>query len=83
VGPDAFRRPINQGVGMPVIAAFPTGTIAAAGHYFHWGVISVSITNLLIVIAMLVLFGLALVVPFPGHRTTAHSTVDRADGGAS
>ena len=54
---------------MPVIAAFPTWAIAAAGHYFHWGVISVSITNLLIVIAMLVLFGLALVVPFPGHRT--------------
>ena len=67
---------------MPVIAAFPTWAIAAAGHYFHWGVISVSITNLLIVIAMLVLFGLALVVPFPGHRTTAHSRVERAEGGA-
>ena len=68
---------------MPVIAAFPTSAMAAAGHYLHWGVISVSITNLLIVIAMLVLFGLALVVPFPGHRTTAASTVERAEGGAS
>ena len=68
---------------MPLIAAFPTSAMAAAGHYLHWGVISVSITNLLIVIAMLVLFGLALVVPFPGHRTTAHSTVERAEGGAS
>jgi hypothetical protein len=57
--------------------------MAAAGHYLHWGVISVSTTNLIIVIAMLVIFGLALVLPFPGHRTTAHSTVDRADGGAS
>jgi hypothetical protein len=35
------------------------------GRYLHWGVVSVSITNLLIVIAMLVLFGLARVVPFP------------------
>jgi hypothetical protein len=68
---------------MPVIAAFPTWAIAAAGHYVHWGVISVSITNLLIVIAMLVLFGLALVVPFPGHRRTAPSRGERAEGGGS
>jgi uncharacterized membrane protein len=68
---------------MPVIAAFPTSPMVAAGHYLHWGVISVSITNLIIVIAMLVLFGLALVVPFPGHRTTEHKRVDRAEGGAS
>jgi len=68
---------------MPVIAAFPAWATAAAGHYLHWGVISVSVTNLLIVIAMLVLFVLALVLPFPGHRTTAHSTVERAEGGAS
>ena len=68
---------------MPVIAAFPTWAIAAAGHYLHWGVISVSVTNLLIIITMVVLFGLALVVPFPGHRTTADSTVERPDGGAS
>jgi hypothetical protein len=68
---------------MPVIAAFPTWAIAAAGPYLHWGVISVSVTNLLIIITMVVLFGLALVVPFPGHRTTSHSTVERPDGGAS
>ena len=68
---------------MPVIAAFPTWAIVAAGHYLHWGVISVSITNLLIVIAMVVLFGLALVVPVPGHRSTAYPTVERDEGGAS
>ena len=68
---------------MPLIAAFPTPAMAAAGHYLHWGAISVSTTNLLIVIAMLVLFGLALVVPFPGHRSTAYPTVERDEGGAS
>ena len=67
---------------MPFIVAFPTWAIAGAGHYLHWGVISVSVTNLLIIVAMLVLFVLALVVPFPGHRTTAHSTVERSEGGA-
>ncbi|GAA1948775.1 hypothetical protein GCM10009798_04960 [Nocardioides panacihumi] len=60
---------------MPVIAAFPAWAIAASGHYLHSGVISVSVTNLLIVVAMLVLFGLALVLPFPRPRTTVHPTV--------
>jgi hypothetical protein len=81
--PDAIRRPLTQGVAMPAIAALPTWAIAASGHYLHRGVISVSIANLLIVIAMLVIFGLALVVPFPGHRTTEHPAVDRDEDGAS
>ena len=36
-----------------------------AGRYVHWGVISVSVTNLAIVAAMVVVFVLALVIPFP------------------
>ena len=38
---------------------------AGAGDYVHWGVISVSLTNLLIIVAMVVVFVLALVLPFP------------------
>ncbi|MDQ6687551.1 MAG: hypothetical protein M3Z50_08070 [Actinomycetota bacterium] len=38
-----------------------------AGHYFHWGVISISMTNLVIIISTVVVFILALLVPFP-HR---------------
>lgn len=38
----------------------------ASGHYVHWGVISISLTNLLIILAMIVVFVLALVLPFPG-----------------
>jgi hypothetical protein len=41
---------------------------AGAGHYVHWGVVSVSLTNLLIIVAMVVLFALALVVPFGAGR---------------
>lgn len=37
----------------------------AAGHYVHWGVLSISLTNLLIIAAMLAVFVLALVLPFP------------------
>ncbi len=39
-----------------------------AGHYFHWGVISISMTNLVIIIATVVVFILALLVPFPRHQ---------------
>lgn len=45
------------------------GTAAVgAGRYIHWGVIQISVANLSIIVAMVVLFVLALVVPFPsGH----------------
>ncbi|HEY9337358.1 hypothetical protein [Kribbella sp. NPDC050459] len=35
-----------------------------AGHYVHWGVIQISVTNLVIILAMLVVFALAIAVPF-------------------
>ncbi len=37
-----------------------------AGRYVHWGVIQISVTNLVIIAGMIVLFVLALVLPFPG-----------------
>lgn len=40
----------------------------AAGHYVSWGVVSISVTNLLVIVAMLAVFALALVVPFPRDR---------------
>jgi hypothetical protein len=40
-------------------------TSFAAGHYLHWGVLSVSLTNLLIMAGMVLVFVLALVLPFP------------------
>jgi hypothetical protein len=47
--------------------------VFAAGTYVHWGVVSVSVTNLLIVVIMLAVFVLALLLPFPhehGPRAT-------------
>ena len=40
---------------------------AAPGKYIHWGVIQISVTNATIIAVMIVLFVLALVVPFPTH----------------
>jgi uncharacterized membrane protein len=39
-----------------------------AGRYIDWGVISISVTNAAIIVAMVIVFVLALVVPFPGAR---------------
>ena len=33
--------------------------------YLHWGFILISMPNLLVIAGMIVLFGLALVAPFP------------------
>ena len=43
-------------------------TVAAsgAGTYVHWGVVQISLTNLIIIGLMLLVFVLAILVPFPG-----------------
>jgi len=38
--------------------------IAATPHVLHWGWFSIELANLLIIVAMVVVFLLALVVPF-------------------
>ncbi len=39
------------------------------GHYLHWGIVSISVANLVVIATMLLLFGLALVLPFPRGRS--------------
>ena len=39
-----------------------------AGRYVHWGVVQISVTNLVIIAVMIVLFALALFLPFPKAR---------------
>jgi hypothetical protein len=42
---------------------------AVGGTYLHWGVINLSLTNLAIICGMILLFVLALLLPFPHGRT--------------
>ncbi len=39
----------------------------APAPYFHWGFIQISLPNLVVIGVMLLVFVLALVLPFPGH----------------
>jgi hypothetical protein len=38
------------------------------GHYLHWGVIQISVGNLVVVGLMVTTFVIALIAPFPGSR---------------
>jgi hypothetical protein len=40
----------------------------ASGRYLHWGVIQISLTNLIVIVVMVVIFVLALLLPFPGRH---------------
>ena len=47
------------------------GLLDGDAYYLHWGVFQISLTNFLIIVAMVVIFVLALVLPFPGSRDDA------------
>ena len=38
------------------------------GHYLHWGVVQISVANLVVIGVMVLVFVLALVPPFPKGR---------------
>lgn len=38
---------------------------AGSGSFVHWGVLNVSVANLVVIAVMVVLFLLAIAVPFP------------------
>ena len=56
-------HPLSDG---PVLAA-PID-LNGTGHYVHWGVVQVSVANLVVVAVMLVVFVTALLLPFPRGR---------------
>ena len=55
-------------------SSFTLGAIISLfgkGIYIHWGVIQISLANFIIIIAMFVVFGLALILPFPSHKSNS------------
>jgi hypothetical protein len=47
------------------------------GHYIHWGVIQISVANLVVIGLMVLVFVLALFVPFPKPRATEPTEVEQ------
>jgi hypothetical protein len=60
---------MNPSIISSVPSSVASGLLSGRPHYLHWGVIQISLTNFLIIVTMLVLFLLALLVPFPQSRT--------------
>jgi hypothetical protein len=38
------------------------------GRYVHWGVVQISVANLVVIGLMIVIFAAAILLPFPGSR---------------
>ncbi len=38
------------------------------GRYVHWGVIQISVANLVLILLMVAIFAAAILLPFPGRR---------------
>ena len=39
-----------------------------SGRYIHWGFIQMSVANFVVIVAMIVVFGLAILLPFPRRK---------------
>ena len=48
-----------------------SGLLGGRAYFLHWGVIQISLANLLVIVVMVILFVLALVLPFPHGRVAA------------
>ncbi len=46
------------------------------GSYLHWNVFTISVANLVLIAVMVVIFGAALLLPFPGRRHRAEQVPD-------
>ena len=55
-----------------------TGLLGGHAHFLHWGVVQISLANLIVIVAMLVVFALAVIVPFP-HARGADNPVEMHD----
>ena len=38
------------------------------GAYLHWGIVQISVANLIVILLMLAVFAIALFAPFPGSK---------------
>lgn len=54
------------------------------GSFVHWSIFDVSVANLVLIAVMVVIFGAALLLPFPrGNRPQPADAADQAGGEAA
>ena len=40
-----------------------------SGHYIHWGFIQISVANFVVIVLMVIVFVLAILLPFPRRKS--------------
>jgi len=46
--------------------------LGGQGTFLHWGIVQISVANLVVIGLMVLVFALALLVPFPGSGRRSH-----------
>jgi Cytochrome b(N-terminal)/b6/petB len=66
---------------IPALAAGPLAmNLNQTGSYLHWSIFTVSVANLALIAVMVVIFGAALLLPFPkGHPVEPAAASDEAE----
>ena len=44
-----------------------SGLLNGRAHFLHWGVVQLSLTNLIVIVLMILVFAVAVLVRLPGH----------------
>ena len=55
-------------LGLPLSWMPVAGSLDQPAHYLTWGPVQISVANLLMILLIIVLFVLAIVLPFPTGR---------------
>jgi hypothetical protein len=55
--------------GLGRVVGGPPVNLNHPGHYLHWGVIQISVANLVVIAAMVVVFAAAVLLPFPKGKS--------------
>jgi hypothetical protein len=52
----------------PCVATRALANVNGSANYLEWGWLSISVPNLIVILVMILLFALAIVLPFPKDR---------------
>lgn len=58
---------MREADGITVVTSLAVG-LNGKPYYIHWGWFQISAANLAVIVLMVVVFALAVLVPFPGRR---------------
>jgi hypothetical protein len=62
---------------LPLVGHRPLAIdLNSPGSYMHWSIFDISVANLVLIAVMVVIFGAALLLPFPGRYKTPATTED-------